>query len=78
LGVCRVETLVRTVGQILEERTQFAVPVFQRHYVWTEKNQLAPLWDDLLDNLDEALEGKPKRYPHYMGALIFTLGDVTP
>lgn len=69
-----METLVRTVGNILEERTQFAVPVFQRHYVWTEKSQLAPLWDDLLDNLEEALEGKPKRYPHYMGALIFTLG----
>lgn len=72
-----METLVRTVGQILEERTQFAVPVFQRHYVWTEKNQLAPLWDDVLDNLDEALESKPKRYPHYMGALIFTLGVAT-
>lgn len=69
-----METLVRTAGQILEERTQFAVPVFQRHYVWTEKSQLAPLWDDVLDNLDEVLEGKPKRYPHYMGALIFSLG----
>lgn len=69
-----METLVRTVGQILEERTQFAVPVFQRHYVWTEKNQLEPLWDDILDNLDDALQGNPKRYPHYMGALIFTLG----
>lgn len=69
-----METLVRTVGQILEERAQFAVPVFQRHYVWTEKSQLAPLWDDILDNFDEALENKPKRYPHYMGALIFTLG----
>lgn len=69
-----METLVRTVGQILEERTQFAVPVFQRHYVWSEKTQLAPLWDDVLDNLEDAIEGKPKRYPHYMGALIFSLG----
>ncbi len=70
-----METLVRSVGQILEERTQFAVPVFQRHYVWAEKTQLAPLWEDLLDNLEEALELKPKRYPHYMGALIFTSGS---
>ena len=69
-----METLVRTVGKILEERTQFAVPVFQRHYVWTEKVQLDPFWEDVLDNLTEALENKPTRYPHYMGALIFTIG----
>ena len=35
---------------ILEElfykQIRFRIPVFQRHYVWNEQEQLMPLWDD--------------------------------
>ena len=33
--------------ELFNKQIRFIIPVFQRHYVWTEQEQLQPLWDDL-------------------------------
>lgn len=37
---------------------QYAIPIFQRGYVWTLEKQVAPLWFDILDRAIAYLERK--------------------
>ena len=30
---------------------QFIIPVYQRHYVWSQDEQWEPLWQDIIDKL---------------------------
>jgi hypothetical protein len=48
------------------------VPIYQRHYVWTEAGQWAGLWEDLRAKAEVRLDKDKKysRHPHYMGALV--------
>ena len=60
---------------ILEQRQQWVVPVYQRHYEWEveEGKQLPKIWDDLRENLEEKAIERPDnqgRLPHYFGAII--------
>src|ERR1700730_4096234 len=57
------------IGSILRQRQRFEVPIFQRHYAWGEE-RLDALWEDIRTKSDERLEGKPRRFAHYMGALL--------
>lgn len=58
-----------SLNNLLSERLQWIVPVYQRHYEWDVKKQLPPLWEDLRDKALEILEGR-KKFPHYFGAII--------
>lgn len=69
-----MEARARPIGRILEERTRFCVPVYQRHYEWDKKEQWAPLWEDIKEKGEEVLAGASRRYAHYMGALIISEG----
>ena len=40
---------VSTLRNILEDRRQFRVPLYQRKYVWREKPHWEDLWNDLID-----------------------------
>ena len=60
---------------ILEQRQQWVVPVYQRHYEWEveEGKQLPKIWDDLRENLKEKTIERPDnlgRLPHYFWAII--------
>jgi uncharacterized protein with ParB-like and HNH nuclease domain len=57
------------VGSILQQRQRFEVPVYQRHYAWGDE-RLEPFWEDVRAKADERLDGKPRRFAHYMGALL--------
>ena len=59
------------LNNVLLERQQWVVPVYQRHYEWEtgEDKQLPKLWDDLMDKSLESLVGRTP-YPHYFGAII--------
>lgn len=61
-----------SLEQVLSEKQQWVVPVYQRHYEWDvgEDGQLPKLWGDLQDQAAEHLEGRP-RLPHYFGAIIY-------
>ena len=59
------------LNDVLLERQQWVVPVYQRHYEWEtgEDKQLPKLWGDLMDRSLESLVGRTP-YPHYFGAII--------
>lgn len=57
---------------------RYTVPLFQRPYVWTEKDRWQPLWDDLRVVAELHLEAQDSGYgqkspavvPHFMGAIV--------
>ena len=58
------------VGQVLQNRWRFCVPIYQRHYVWNEKKQWEPFWADIRTKAIERLEGRDRRFSHFMGAVV--------
>jgi uncharacterized protein with ParB-like and HNH nuclease domain len=69
-----MEAKARPIGKLLEERTRFTVPIYQRHYEWERNEQWEPLWNDIQDKADEVLQGTVRNFAHYMGALILSEG----
>lgn len=57
---------------IFEGSKQYIIPLFQRHYSWTNK-QWKTLWDDLND-LYESNDGRE----HFMGAMVTMPVDMQP
>ena len=51
---------------------QFRIPVYQRHYVWTQEDQWKPLWQDIQDKIVEnaQVEVDQDRNPHFVGAIV--------
>ncbi len=45
-----------SVVQLFSAPTQYAIPVFQRGYVWTLEKQVVPLWMDIEDRAMKVLE----------------------
>ena len=68
-----MRTHVHPLSTILNEKHQWVVPVYQRHYEWEtgQDKQLPKLWDNLrekaIDRLDERTH-----FPHYFGAIIYS------
>ena len=59
-----------TVRQLLENRQRFCVPIYQRHYVWTRDKQWEPFWNDIRTKAIERLNGRERRFSHFMGAVV--------
>ncbi|MEO1243721.1 MAG: DUF262 domain-containing HNH endonuclease family protein [Pseudomonadota bacterium] len=59
-----------TVRQLLENRQRFCVPIYQRHYVWTRDKQWDPFWNDVRTKAIERLNGRERRFSHFMGAVV--------
>ena len=59
-----------TIRQLLENRQRFCVPIYQRHYVWTRDKQWEPFWNDVRTKAIERLNGRERRFSHFMGAVV--------
>lgn len=73
------------IDTLFEPRVQYRIPLFQRHYVWDEKNQWMPLWKDIHNNYKHIQsQTKGKLSIHFTGAIViqqqqegmFAAGDV--
>lgn len=62
---------VYNLNEILGDRRQWVVPVYQRHYEWetVQDKQIPEFWHDLEEKVVENLDGN-KSFPHYFGAII--------
>ena len=60
------------VDALFSRETQYIIPLFQRHYVWTDKEQWKPLWDDIKEKADQRLTNEhPGGYSaHFTGAIV--------
>ena len=61
-----------TVNLAFPALKQYAIPSYQRNYVWTREGQWEPLWDDLRALTQQILgEGEaPAAKPHFLGTII--------
>jgi hypothetical protein len=55
--------------KLFEQTIRYRIPLFQRPYVWTEKENWRPIWDDLR-TLAERLVRTGSTSPHFLGAIV--------
>jgi hypothetical protein len=66
-----VEVEKRTPHQIFNMPQRLLVPLFQRPYVWSEKAQWEPLWDDIVRVAERYLaQPQALHQPHFIGAVV--------
>lgn len=66
-----MQVFTRTISSVFGNEKRYVIPLFQRPYVWTEENQWAPLWDDILDKAVHELGTQPTDSPpHFLGAIV--------
>jgi hypothetical protein len=60
-----------TVQQLFERDVRYIVPLYQRPYVWDERHQWAPLWDDVNAMLTHQESGDASgMWTHFLGAIV--------
>ncbi len=81
-----IDANVRTPEQLFGRSVRYVVPTYQRRYVWNERDQWEPLWEDVERLADAYLElvgsGKGRvtdddASKHFLGAVVFQQ-EVTP
>lgn len=67
-----MDTTSVDVDALFSRETQYIIPLFQRHYVWTEEDQWEPLWDDIKGKVHHRLidEHQGKHSIHFTGAIV--------
>ena len=65
-----MDTLVTTVDQAFPRLKQYAIPSYQRNYVWTREGQWEPLWEDLKTLAAHVQASGKKAKPHFLGTII--------
>lgn len=64
-----MDTDVLTPQGIFFKVVRYDIPVFQRPYIWTKKQQWEPLWEDVTE-LAEAILANGHAPSHFMGAIV--------
>ena len=59
-----------TINLAFPSRKQYAIPSYQRNYVWTRQGQWEPLWDDLTGLTRRILAEDTGAKPHFLGTII--------
>ena len=65
-----MDTLVTAVDQAFPPRKQYAIPSYQRNYVWTRQGQWEPLWEDVKALTAQILVAGAEAKPHFLGTII--------
>ena len=51
-----LETNILTPKKLFQKDIRYAIPTFQRRYIWTQDKQWEPLWDDVRNTAEDYLE----------------------
>jgi hypothetical protein len=69
-----MQTGYATIADIFGLPRRYAVPLFQRPYVWEKQAQWEPLWEDVRRLADAArVGGNPQ--PHFLGSIVLEKGE---
>ena len=71
-----METQKPLLEGLFNKQIRYIIPVFQRHYVWTEEYQWKPLWEDIQNKISDRIN-KKKIHPHYTGSIVLNQEIVT-
>ena len=58
-----------SIYDLFDRQRRYAVPLYQRQYVWTESDQWAPLWEDISEKTSR-VQINEGRAPHFLGAIV--------
>ena len=65
------QPVITTGDQAFPARKQYAIPSYQRNYVWTEKDHWRPLWEDVKELTNQLIAtGDKATKPHFLGTII--------
>ena len=59
----------KSIFDLFDGKKRYAVPLFQRQYVWNREDQWEPLWEDIERKLFDHLAEKDGP-PHFLGAMV--------
>lgn len=66
-----MQVFTKTISNVFGQEKRYVIPLFQRPYVWTEENQWAPLWEDIVEKAAQSLTPQPADSPpHFLGAIV--------
>ena len=65
-----METEITNVIQAFPDNKQYAIPSYQRNYVWTREGQWEPLWEDVKALAARWVEEGQGVKPHFLGTII--------
>ena len=65
-----METQITNVVQAFPNAKQYAIPSYQRNYVWTRGGQWEPLWEDVRALATRSVTEGPEVRPHFLGTII--------
>src|SRR5262245_37118709 len=71
-----MDALIRSVTDLFASQHRYAVPAYQRPYVWNEGDQWLPLWEDVERVADNRLEGREDH--HFLGAIVIRVENTPP
>lgn len=57
---------------------RYVVPLYQRPYVWKESTHWEPLWQDILEILEQKQSGSEHTSSHFLGAVVLDQEDTPP
>jgi uncharacterized protein with ParB-like and HNH nuclease domain len=62
----------QTIYDLFNGRIQFVVPVYQRAYVWNERDNWIVLWDDIADTAERYVADPTAHVPikHFLGPIV--------
>lgn len=74
-----------TIEDLFQSKIVYEVPRYQRQYVWDEKSQWQPLWQDVKNIAERLIDGAEEKdgeytfdeeiVPHFMGAVVIKRKD---
>ncbi len=64
-----MDAFTKQLETLFDPNVLYQVPLFQRPYVWDEKENWEPLWEDIQSLLDRRLR-TGKAHPHFLGAIV--------
>ena len=64
-----MDAFTKQLETLFDPNVLYQVPLFQRPYVWDEKENWEPLWEDIQSLLDKRLR-TGKAHPHFLGAIV--------
>ena len=63
-----------SLSRVLTNEVRYTVPLFQRKYVWNEKDNWWPLWTDVVETtcrlMTDQSKGVGATRPHFLGAVV--------
>ena len=71
----------QTLFELFDRQRRYAVPLFQRPYVWNRDDQWEPLWEDITGKYADVQRDPRQVRPHFLGAVVLeqvrTFGTAT-